>query len=167
MNRFFSKVVGCTAFVALNSSIGFADAPQTIESYLQRAHLVVDELTLEQPNASAIVSNIDAMLEDAKPVVIAFGVKHGQCANQMDRVIELYPEIANWTAQEIRRNIEGAGMLPPAEGCYAARDIVAHPAIVRALSRSGIQSNQRQRLTNEMKEAIEHMEEIAAEFAGE
>ena len=79
-------------------------------------------------------------------------------------MIELYPQIDTWTATEIRRNIETGASLPSARGCYAGRDVIAHPAITRAIARGGVTADNQARLRAEMAEAIEHMTEIRAEF---
>lgn len=164
----FCAKFGLVFPLVLSSSLALATPPtEAIQHFLQDAHGVVAELQLDNPNAESIVTVITEMLEDAKLVVAAFGEKHTQCAAQLARIIELYPEIDVWPAQQIRRDIEGGRALPAAEGCYPARDVVAHPAIVRAFARIGISSSQRVRLVNEMNEAIEHMEEILADLAQE
>lgn len=135
-----------------------------VQLYLASGRGIVTLLGTENPSSATIVSTVDGMLENAKPVLVQYGKKHPQCAAQVAKIIEFYPQIATWTAAEIRSNIEGAAALPPAEGCYAGRDVIAHPSIVRALARPGIAANQRARLIREIKEGIEHMEEIGREF---
>ena len=150
------------------SATAFGGVPEEeIAAYLQSARAIVASLEANRPDSVEIAVSITAMLENAKPVLVAFSEKHTQCATQLSRVVELYDQIDSWTAQEIRRNIEGGGVLPPAEGCYPARDVVAHPAIVRALARLGIQPAQHSRLIREMSEAIEHMEGISVDLRQE
>ncbi|MBC7765763.1 MAG: hypothetical protein H7Y41_04680, partial [Hyphomonadaceae bacterium] len=98
-----------TFAAAAISSIARADAPtQEIGDFLAKGQAIVVSLEDGSADSAVIVSEIDAMLELAKPVVTAYGEVHTQCAAQLARVIELYPEIAVWTPQEIRQNIEGA-----------------------------------------------------------
>jgi hypothetical protein len=163
-----STKLGLLAGLTVTSSLARAEVPSAaIESYLRGAQSVVAELRQEQPNAEMIATAITAILEDAKAISSAYAAKHTQCAEQIAEMINLYPAIDSWQAQQIRRDIEAATALPSAEGCYPARDIVAHPAIVRAIARQGIQAAQRSRLAHEMAEAIEHAEEIAADLSGE
>lgn len=144
----------------------FADqTPQeAARAYLESAHTVLDEVQKTAADANLVIAEIDALLENAKPVITAWAGTHTQCAEQVAKVIELYPEINVWTPTEIRQKIEGGQALPAAEGCYAGRDVVAHPAITRALVRTGITAQSVTRLTREMNEAVEHMEEIATEI---
>ena len=69
-------------------------------------------LLLDEPSNDLDVETLraleDALLEFAKPVVTEFGSLHSQCAAQIQKVIELYPEIAVWSPEQIRRDIEGA-----------------------------------------------------------
>lgn len=149
----------------LLSPLALAEAPKAeADQYLEKAQAVVADLTTDGPNADEIVQTITDMLELAKPVITHWGTLHSQCAAQLAKVIELYPEIDAWTPQEIRRNIETGASLPQARGCYAGRDVIAHPAITRALAREGITADIQARLRAEMAEAIEHMTEIRAEF---
>lgn len=141
-----------------------ADSQIEFERYLKNGQTVLSELKLENPNTDFIDSLITAMLEDAKPVLRAYGEKHAQCAEQLAKLIELFPEINTWSAQKIRSDIEAAAALPQAEGCYPARDIIAHPAIARAMARQGIPTGKGIRLIREMNEAIEHMQEIQTEL---
>jgi hypothetical protein len=146
-------------------SLAFADgqdAKAAAQSYLTHGQAIVDTVSSDTPDYPGALIQIDQMLEDAKPVAQAFASLHSQCADQVAKMIELYPQINTWTAIEIRRNIEAGDALPPADGCYAVRDIVAHPAITRALIRAG--NPQPQRLLREMAEGIEHMQEIAGEL---
>lgn len=152
------------ASIANNAFAG--DARDAADAFLTRADQVLAELQKADPSEQFVTSTIDAMLDDAAPVVTSYGELHTQCAAQLAKVIELYPQINLWTAQEIRRNIEGAQALPQADGCYPARDIVAHPAIVRVLSRTEITAASAPRLVREMNEAVEHMEEIRATLPG-
>lgn len=165
----FCAKIGLISGLTFSPSFAMAsDVPTAeIEHFLEGARAVVTELGLEAPNAESIVSTITGILADAKPVATAYGQKHAQCAEQLARLIELFPDIDTWSAQQIRRDIEAGAALPQAEGCYPARDIVAHPSIVRALARLGIQPSQRARLTREMNEAIEHMAEISEELGQE
>jgi hypothetical protein len=157
------------AFTALsisNSALAFENpvAKKLAEDFLVRAAFVQEEIQKPTASPELIQSEITEMLENARYILPAWSEIHTQCTAQLAKVIELYPQIAVWTPQEIRQNIEGAIALPPAEGCYPGRDVVAHPAIVRALVAGGVVPEQRGRLLREMGEAIEHMEEIAAEF---
>lgn len=152
-----------TAATALLWSFGSATAEttdETINRYLITARAVVSELSTNNVSPDFVMESIDSLLEDAKPVLLAFAAKHTQCVAQLNRLIELYPEINVWTPLQIRENIEGAAALPRGRGCYPARDTVAHPAIVRALARAGIAPEIQPRLIAEMNEAIGHMEEI-------
>lgn len=145
------------------SQIALADnARSSADAFLQNSDFVLAELGNANPSEENISAYIDEMLHHAIPVIRAYSEQHPQCETQLNKVIELYPEINVWTPQEIRRNIEGAQALPAAEGCYPARDIVAHPAIVRALSRTEITEALNFRITRELQEAVEHMEEIKA-----
>lgn len=138
-------------------------APQeAIEKYLEKGRLVLNQLALGNPDSAIIDDEITAMLELTKPVLQAYGEVRPQCQEQLAVVSELLPEINTWEPLEIRRRIEAAQGLPQAQGCYPARDVVAHPAIVRAMVRRGIEPAQQVRLVREMDEAIEHMEEIGA-----
>ncbi len=132
--------------------------------YLQEAKAVVDKLPTPEKNQE-IVAHIDALLEAAKPVVTAFGQRHGQCQEQLEVLLNLYPQIASWSAAEIRQNIEVGKALPAARGCYAARDVIAHPAIVRVYARQAYDIEKAPGLIEEMQEAIEHMEELERELA--
>lgn len=158
------NALGLTLLLSAAPSAVAATLAQNIDSYLDRARGVVTELAQPTPSDTAIVESIDVMLNLAREVLQAYGVAHPQCATQLARVLELYPEIEAWTAQEIRMNIEVGRALPQGSGCYPARDIIAHPSIVRALARSGISATPAARLTAEMNEAIEHMEEIRDEL---
>lgn len=141
------------------------DSPaEKADAYIEKANAVVEALNTDGPDAEAIVLKITDLLEDAKTAITHWGTLHTQCVEQLAKVIELYPEIDTWTPQEIRRNIETGASLPQARGCYAGRDVVAHPAIVRAIARTGITAENQARLRAEMAEAIEHMTEIRAEF---
>lgn len=134
------------------------------DQYLEKANAVVEALNTDGPDAEVIAETVTALLEDAKPVITHWATLHTQCAEQIAKVIELYPEIDAWTPQEIRRNIETGASLPQARGCYAGRDVIAHPAITRAIARSGITAENQVQLRREMAEAIEHMTEIKNEF---
>lgn len=134
------------------------------DQYLEKANAVVEALNTDGPNAEEIALTITALLEDAKPVITHWATLHTQCTEQLAKVIELYPMIDAWTPQEIRRNIESGAALPSARGCYAGRDVIAHPAITRAIARTGITAENQAQLRREMAEAIEHMTEIKAEF---
>ncbi|MCX6125741.1 MAG: hypothetical protein NTV34_13495 [Proteobacteria bacterium] len=161
--NFLSKLNTSILALALsNASFGTdrATAHQSADAFLQKAAAVSSELHQENPNENAIIESITAMLEDAIPVIHAFAAMNPQCAEQLNRVIQLYPEISGWTAREIRLNIEAAQALPAAEGCYPARDIVAHPAIVRAMSRAEITAAVAAKQSRELAEAIEHMTAI-------
>jgi|GEM_PF-1658281 len=162
------KITGLVFTVFSVSNIAWAlenpTAKKHAEEFLARAALFQEEIQKATPSSELIQNEITEMLESARQILPAWAEVHTQCAAQLAKVVELYPQIDVWTPQEIRRNIEGAIALPPAEGCYPGRDVVAHPAIVRALVRSGSIGEQRSRLAREMDEAIEHMEEIAAEF---
>jgi len=161
----FSTVTYVMSILAAQAALAKSPEPRdSIEEFLRDGRAVVAELEKPTPNLDGIVVTISAMLESAKPVVVAYGEKHSQCAEQLAKMLELYPQIDTWTAQEIRRGIEAANALPAAEGCYPARDIVAHPAIVRALIRAGLQPEQTPRLIREMNEALEHMQEISNEL---
>ena len=150
---------------SLFATAALAEPPTAaVEAYMAGSQVIVAELNKSEPNVGTITTTITAMLEHAKPVVFAFGEKHTQCAEQLARMIELYPQIEIWSAAEIRRNIEAGSQLPRAEGCYAARDVVAHPAIVRAITRAGV-LGQQARLLREMNEAIEHMQEISTDLS--
>jgi hypothetical protein len=156
------------AVFGLYAGPGRADAPTAaIDRYLAHAEAIVDSLRQGNPDSAAIDASITTMLDEAQPVVTAYGELHTQCVQQLNQLLELYPQIETWTAQEIRRNIEAGQALPAAEGCYPARDVVAHPAIVRTFARAGIDATQHTRLLREMNEAVEHMEEIAAELGAE
>jgi hypothetical protein len=141
---------------------GYSDEglPETMERYLGKARGVLNQLALGNPNRDIINEEITAMIDLAKPVLRAYAGVRPQCQQQLERVIELLPEVETWSPQEIRKQIEAAQGLPQAEGCYPARDIIAHPAIVRAIVRQGIDPSRQGRLAREMDEAIEHMEEI-------
>ena len=161
--NFLSRInTGVLSLTLSGASFGStpSTARESADAFLQKATEVSSELQRDNPNESAIIDNITAMLEDAIPVIHAFAAMNPQCAEQLNRVIELYPNINSWTAREIRLNIEAAQALPAAEGCYPARDIVAHPAIVRVLSRAEITSAVSVKLSRELAEAIEHMTEI-------
>lgn len=161
-DAFVCKLIAVILFGA-KSLLAIADAPhQSIQNYLNLGQQVIAELNQRTPNADTIIENITQMLEEAKPAVAAFANKNTQCKEQLTHMLNLYPEIDRWSAQEIRRNIEAARSLPQAEGCYAARDIVAHPAIVRAIARTNLSSVPSHRLIHEIDEAIEHMQEIAS-----
>jgi hypothetical protein len=150
----FCAKLGAVSAVLLSPSLAFGEVPtEAIEKFLDGAQTVITELELDAPNAETIVTIITAILNHAKPVALAYSSQHQQCAEQLERMIELYPEIDAWRAQQIRRDIERGAALPQAEGCYPARDIVAHPAIVRAVSRSGIPPAQKPRLIRKMNEA--------------
>jgi hypothetical protein len=160
--------LGAVSAVLLSPSFAFGEVPrEAIEKFLDGAQTVITELELEAPNADTVVTIITAILNHAKPVVSAYSEQHLQCTDQLRRMVELYPEIETWSSQQIRRDIEGGAALPQAQGCYPARDIVAHPAIVRAVSRNGIPPAQKPRLIREMNEAIEHMEQISADLGQE
>ncbi len=133
---------------------------ETIDQYLGKARGVLNQLALGSPDRNLIDGEITAMLDLAKPVLKAYVGIRPQCQLQLERVLELMPELETWGPQEIRKQIEAAQGLPQAEGCYPARDIIAHPAIVRALVRQGIDPSRQARLAREMDEAVEHMEEI-------
>jgi hypothetical protein len=143
-----------------SASYAQSDVFQAVDDYLSNGRLVLNELARGKPEANAIEQGIDNMLQLAIPVIGAFASVKPQCQKQLDRMIELFPEIDQWSAQDIRLKIEAAQGLPAAEGCYAARDVVAHPAIVRALVRKGFSPDQQLRLVREMDEAMEHMEEL-------
>jgi hypothetical protein len=154
-----------STFALLSPSLALADngdAKAAAQSYLQGGQGIVDTLNSAAPDYAAVLTGIDQMLENAKPVARAFAVLHPQCADQIAALIDLYPQINTWTALQIRNQIEIGDALPAADGCYAARDIVAHPAITRALIRAG--NPQPRRLLREMNEGIEHMQEIAGEL---
>ena len=140
-----------------------ASVSDQVQFYLASGRAVVTLLGTDNPSSATVVSTIDGMLASAKPVITFYGQKHPQCADQMNAIIELFPKIATWSAAEIRSNIESAAALPQAVGCYAGRDVIAHPSIVRSLARPGIAANQKARLIREMNEGIEHMEEIGRE----
>ncbi len=144
-----------------------ADAPlaESIRSYLVLAESVLSQLEAEGGgDAPLIVNTIDALLDEAKPVVLAYGAKYTQCSEQLTALVNLYPSLAQWSAQEIRQNVEVGKALPSAKGCYPARDIVAHPAIVRVLAREGLDPEKSKELIEEMREAVEHMEEIGQDL---
>ena len=159
-------VVTASILSLLFAPLSLAGEAPTAEAdqYLETANAVVASLNTDGPNAEEIVSSITDMLELAKPVITHWGVLHSQCAEQLAKVIELYPQIDTWTPAEIRRNIETGASLPSARGCYAGRDVIAHPAITRAIARDGITADNQARLRAEMAEAIEHMTNIRAEF---
>lgn len=166
--RFIRNGIRFIPAVVLMAGIASAEEDVTnvsdhIQRYLASGQDIVTLLGTANPSSTAVVSTIDNMLEEAKPVLTFYSQKHTQCAAQVSKILELYPQIATWTAAEIRTKIEGAAALPPAEGCYPGRDVIAHPAIVRALARPGIAPDQKARLIREMKEAIKHMEEIGQE----
>lgn len=140
------------------------DAATGAAAFLAAADTVVAEIAAATPDVAFIDVTITSMLASAQPVISAFGVKYTQCAEQLAKVIALYPDINVWTPQEIRTKIEAGQALPPAQGCYPARDIVAHPAITRALVRPGFDPALRPRLGREMNEAIEHMAGIVADL---
>lgn len=144
------------------ANLGFAQGGVfvSMERYLETGRDVLNELARGAPDSAKIEADISAMIDLTKPVLAAYSELKPQCQQQLDKVIELLPEIELWSPQEIRHQIEAAQGLPQAQGCYAARDIVAHPAIVRAFVRQGFDSSQQVRLAHEMDEAIEHMEEI-------
>lgn len=146
-------------FCLLASSFAVADSSSPVAMYLELAHTVVASIEAGNEPAAKNVSRIDELLEHAKPIVDLYARNHPACHDQLKRMVELYPEIAKWTPKEIRENIERAKALPEAVGCYPARDIVAHPAIVRALLQSTTVTST-SRLVAEMNEAIEHAEEI-------
>lgn len=151
--------------LALAASPALAGTPkQAAADYLEKARTVAAALDEVTPDATLIADTITALLEDAKPVVAEYGVLHAQCAEQLAALIALYPDIDTWSPSRIRRDVEVGQALPQAQGCYPARDVVAHPAIVRAYARSGITPDLRARVKRELDEAIEHMEEIAAEL---
>jgi hypothetical protein len=163
MNRIRSFALG--SFVLLCPTLALADndaAKAAAQSYLQEGQAIVDNFNSAAPDYSAALTGLDQMLENAKPVAQAFATLHPQCADQIAAMLDLYPQINTWSAVEIRRQIEAGDGLPPADGCYAARDIVAHPAITRALIRAG--SPKPSRLVREMGEGIEHMQEIQGEL---
>lgn len=159
MRKIISKIIG----VGLWAHLGTAQAGvlESVEQYLENGRAVLNQLAREHPDAAKIEVDISVMIELTKPVLEAYAGLKPQCQQQLEKVLELLPEIDTWEPQEIRRQIEAAQGLPPAQGCYAARDIVAHPAIVRAIvRRGGSGPTQQMRLAREMDEAMEHMEEI-------
>ena len=133
---------------------------ESIERYLESGRTVLNQLALGNPDSLLIEDEISKMLELTKPVLAAYGEVRPSCKEQLTVISDLLPEINTWEPLEIRRRIEAAQGLPQAQGCYPARDVVAHPAIVRAIVRRGIDPSQQVRLAREMGEAIEHMEEI-------
>ena len=159
------RLLTVSFLLALASSPAAASTlEESIDAYLAAADDVGASLRSTNPDESLIVSKIDTMLTEAIPVLQAFSTVHIQCAEQLNKVIELYPEIATWSALQIRNNIEGAAALPRARGCYPARDVVAHPAIVRANARSAIALPQREGLLAELNEAVEHMTQLKVEL---
>lgn len=156
------------ALVSGYATLGFGATPaETAAKYLADAQAIVETLNTTTPDVQLIDANVTAMIDQIDPVIAAFSQMNSQCTEQLTQMLALRPEVNVWTAQEIRRNIEAGASLPKAEGCYAARDVVAHPAIVRALARAGIQDGQQTRLLREISEAIEHMEEIQATLGQE
>ncbi len=161
MIRFAVQASTTLLSVFAASSIASAEVPMDeMTRYLANAQAIVDQLQSDGPDSTLVADAVTEMLELAKPVLIAFGERHTQCIAQLAKVVELYPEIDQWSAPDIRRNIEAAGSLPRASGCYPARDVIAHPAIVRAFARLGLQTSDRQGLLAEINEGIEHMQEI-------
>ena len=75
-------------------------------------------------------------------------------------MLDVYLGINVWNAKESRKYIEAGTALPQAKGCYPARDIVAHPAIVTALARVPIDLGLRRKMIAEMNEATAPMEKI-------
>ena len=137
-----------------------------IASYLANSQTIVDQIKSTSFDSQVIVSSIDSMLNEVSPVLQAYSAVFPLCKEQLDKVIELLPQIETWTAQEIRTNIEAGKALPATNGnCYPARDVVAHPAIVRALVKTGGASATR--LLREINEAIEHMTDISGLFPAE
>lgn len=162
-----SRLSSILFLFAMSTPAAANSAREAAENYLNGARAVVTELNQEQPRGEWIASKITEILDYAKPVTQAFANMHSQCKEQLDQLLLLYPTIESWSALEIRRNIEAGLALPAAEGCYPARDIIAHPAIVRSIAINGIQESQKTRLIREMDEAIEHMEEIATDLITE
>ena len=159
----FSMGLGFCAYSAFAQP-----APQeAIEHYLEKGRTVLNQLALGSPDTVLIQDEITLMLELTKPVLTAYGQVRPQCQEQLAMISDLLPEINSWEPLEIRRRIEAAQGLPQAQGCYPARDVVAHPAIVRAIVRRGIDPSQQVRLVREMNEAVEHMEEIGGIFQSE
>ncbi|MGE0174180.1 MAG: hypothetical protein AB7T49_15390 [Oligoflexales bacterium] len=160
------KSVLVASMSLLGSASSFAGTPsESIDEFIAKGNSVLEQLDQESPSSDTIVTTINEMLESAKPVLVAYGEKNPECKAQLDKVIELYPEIDTWTAKEIKKNIEGGKVLPEGpKTCYPPRDIIAHPAIVRATVRDGLENAKIQKLKKEMEEAIEHAEEIASEL---
>jgi predicted outer membrane protein len=154
------------SFSLFASASAFAETPkEAIENFIAKGQSVMEELDQEAPSAEAIETSINEMLESAKPVLVAYSEKNAGCKEQLDKIIELYPEIDTMTPKEIKKNIEGGAALPEGgDECYAARDIIAHPAIVRATVRLGMENAKVAKLKKEMEEALEHAEEIGAEL---
>jgi hypothetical protein len=154
---------------AVGAPVSLAQVGQTpieaVNSYLDDTRAVIDEINLDVPNAQKIVSTIGQMLDLIPSINAKFTTLHPECKTQLDALNGLLPQVDVWSAVEIRRNVE-AGVALPAGGqsCYPARDLVAHPAIVRALTRVQDPQTIRARLLREINEALEHGEEIAAEF---
>ncbi len=144
-----------------------ASLEAAMDSYLNGANSIVVDLQQPDSNPEWVVSTITQMLDEARPVVTTFGQKYLQCEQQLAAMLDLYPQIDTWTPLQIRQNIERGTALPSASGCYAARDIIAHPAIVRAIAREGIAEASKRRLLQEMDEAIEHMEALRIEFSAQ
>lgn len=161
MNQCFSSGLMILGALTFSKATLASEASSSATMFLDHALMVSEELHKGNPDETTIVNLVTSMLTEAVPVIKAYIVLQPQCSDQLLKVINLYPSIEQWSAQEIRLNIEAAQALPAGENCYPARDIVAHPAIVRALSRTELTSATAKRLTYEIEEAIEHMKEIA------
>lgn len=141
------------------------DAKVAAANYLATGQSVIEHIQQDVVDLAQVELGINDMLEQTKAVLPAYAAQHQQCAQQLARLLELFPELEVWTAREIRQNIERGTVLPPAEGCYPGRDIVAHPAIVRRVLRDqGVRPELKPRLVAELDEAIEHMSAIAQDL---
>ena len=139
---------------------------EAVQSYLLHTHAVIDEINSQAPAAQVIAQHVGEMMALIPTIHGEYSVRHPGCKAQLVALDGFLPQLANMSAVDIRRNIEAGTALPPGSAdCYPARDIVAHPAIVRSLAVGQNPAAIRTRLLREINEALEHGGEIEAEFA--
>ena len=155
------------AFLVMGLSRGVLAQAETLsfpqaahDAYLDFGEKIENELAKPIPSREQLIRDLDLMLEQSIPVVQAFAGFREVCTAQLNQLLLILPEIRAWSSEDIRINIEIGKALPKATGCYPARDIIAHPAIVRAFLLNTITRIDKKQLLDEMVEAIEHMQEI-------
>jgi hypothetical protein len=140
-------------------------AQQALGRYESEAQALFQAIEAQSPGPQ-IAQRADELIALSRVIAAGFVQAQPTCSEYLGAVLGALDQLDRLSSEQLEHDYHQDDALPSAPAlCYHAKDLVVHPASVRALLREGDDAERRAQMGREIQEVLGHIQAVRSQLA--